>query len=193
MMASTTRSVPSIATTKTTTVRGRGTTTRTTRTTTTTTTRARAVVEDAADEDAQRRFSLLDRTTALAAMTAVSTTLMTATMTTERAEAYVPGFFAGAANAAPAKSALAGKYADKKHPGCYREIFADGTVKGEDGDPGCGARTVTRAWTLAGVIDVNDDSIFIDFSPKGGPANFLGVRVDEGVKFPDGNVWRKLD
>jgi hypothetical protein len=154
-------------------------------------TRASAV--DDADEDTQRRFSLMDRTTALAAVTAVSTTLTLATMATERAEAYVPGFFAGAANAAPAKSSLAGKYADKKHPGCYREIFADGTVKGEDGDPGCGARTVTRAWTLAGVIDVNDESIFIDFSPKGGPANFLGVRVDEGVKFPDGNVWKKLD
>ena len=189
MMASTTRSAPSIATT-TTTVRGRRTTTRTSRATTT---RGSAVADADADEDTQRRFSLVDRTTALAAMTAVSTTLTFATMATERAEAYVPGFFAGAANAAPAKSALAGKYADKKHPGCYREIFADGTVKGEDGDPGCGARTVTRPWTLAGVIDVNDESIFIDFSPKGGPANFLGVRVDKGVRFPDGNVWKKLD
>ena len=99
-------------------------------------------------------------------------------------------------------SAFAGRYADKKHPGCYREIFADGVVAGEDGDPGCAgtaSRALARAWRLGGTIGVDDRSIFIDFSPKGGPANLLGSLVEPtrelplgGVAFPDGNVWEKI-
>jgi hypothetical protein len=115
-------------------------------------------------------------------------------MACSSARAYVPGFFAASAEASETTTTyFAGRYADPKHPGCLREISADGTVRGEDGDPGCGKTTRTRPWTLSGVIDVNDDSIFIDFSPKGGPANLLGERVEGGVKFPDGNVWRKLE
>jgi hypothetical protein len=115
-------------------------------------------------------------------------------MACSSARAYVPGFFAASAEASETTTtSFAGRYADPKHPGCLREISADGTVRGEDGDPGCGKTTRTRPWTLSGVIDVNDDSIFIDFSPKGGPANLLGERVEGGVKFPDGNVWRKLE
>ena len=99
------------------------------------------------------------------------------------------------------RSRMAGKYADRKHPGCYREIFDDGNVRGEDGDPGCGefsrAGGAARPWSLSGTIDVNDGSIFIDFSPKGGPKNLLGLYVNdagsEGVSFPDGNTWVKID
>mmetsp|Transcript_518 Transcript_518/g.1601 ORF Transcript_518/g.1601 Transcript_518/m.1601 type:complete len:192 (+) Transcript_518:97-672(+) len=99
------------------------------------------------------------------------------------------------------RSRMAGKYADRKHPGCYREIFDDGRVRGEDGDPGCGefsrAGGAARPWSLSGTIDVNDGSIFIDFSPKGGPKNLLGLYVNddgsEGVSFPDGNTWVKID
>ena len=34
-------------------------------------------------------------------------------------------------------------------------------------------------------------TIFVDFCPKGGPANLLGVYNDQmaGFKWPDGNMW----
>ena len=34
-----------------------------------------------------------------------------------------------------------------------------------------------------------DMSIIIDFSPKGGPANFSGTMTPEGLTFEDGNTW----
>jgi len=146
--------------------------------------------DDAARDDGRAATA---RATARAACAAIAATAVQCSS----ARAYVPGFFAAAASEATTTTTttttFAGRYADPKHPGCAREIFADGTVRGEDGDPGCGKGSPTRPWTLSGVIAVGDDSIFIDFSPKGGPANLLGERVEEGVKFPDGNVWRKLD
>ena len=101
------------------------------------------------------------------------------------------------------RSKFAGVYADPKHPGCYREIFANGDVRGEDGNPGCDANananatTAFRAWSLSGAIADDDETIFIDFSPKGGPRDLVGVYVrardgSDGVAFPDGNVWVKL-
>ena len=141
--------------------------------------------DDAGDDDGRAAT-----TTTRAACAAIAAMAMACSS----ARAYVPGFFAASAEASETTTTyFAGRYADPKHPGCLREISADGTVRGEDGDPGCGKTTRTRPWTLSGVIDVNDDSIFIDFSPKGGPANLLGERVEGGVKFPDGNVWRKLE
>ena len=36
--------------------------------------------------------------------------------------------------------------------------------------------------------------ILIDFSPKGGPADVVGQWLGTGgIKFPDGNVWAKLN
>ena len=37
-------------------------------------------------------------------------------------------------------------------------------------------------------------TIFVDFSPKGGPKDLLGVYTEElnGIKWPDGNLWTKL-
>ncbi|CEG00785.1 Ribosomal protein S21 [Ostreococcus tauri] len=106
--------------------------------------------------------------------------------------------------AAPAEASIAGTYADPKHPGCAREIFPNGVVAGEDGDPGCGDddAAVRRAWRVRGTIASDGESVFVDFSPKGGPANVVGARTDVdargarlplgGVRFPDGNVWVKL-
>ena len=105
---------------------------------------------------------------------------------------------------APAEGSIAGTYADPKHPGCAREIFQDGVVAGEDGDPGCGDddAATRRPWRVRGTIASDDQSVFVDFSPKGGPANVVGARTDVdargaslplgGVRFPDGNVWVKL-
>jgi len=144
--------------------------------------RSRVLTRCVADENARARVA--------GAALATAMTLLSCSP----ALADAPG-----ANAAAPTSAFAGRYADKKHPGCYREIFPDGVVAGEDGDPGCDATTPrTRAWRLRGVIGVDDRSIFIDFSPKGGPANLIGTLVSPtseyprgGVAFPDGNVWAK--
>ena len=139
------------------------------------------------------------RVDVLAVAAAAAAVVVTTTTTASVASAYVPGFFAAEASAATGEtpgattSAFAHRYADPKHPGCYREIFADGVVRGEDGDPGCDGKKNVRSWALRGTIGVGDDTIFIDFSPKGGPANMVGERVDDGVRFPDGNVWRKID
>lgn len=37
-------------------------------------------------------------------------------------------------------------------------------------------------------------TIFVDFSPKGGPKDLLGVYNEDlnGIKWPDGNLWTKL-
>ena len=37
-------------------------------------------------------------------------------------------------------------------------------------------------------------TIFVDFSPKGGPKDLLGVfdEVDGGIRWPDKNLWKKL-
>mmetsp|Transcript_4056 Transcript_4056/g.6379 ORF Transcript_4056/g.6379 Transcript_4056/m.6379 type:complete len:135 (-) Transcript_4056:14-418(-) len=76
-----------------------------------------------------------------------------------------------------------GDYADPKHPNCLRQVqVLDGkkaTVSGTDGTPGCPPDGSGRAWSLAG--SVNKDTILVDFSPKGGPANLLGKWEPEPV------------
>ena len=172
-----------------------------TRTTTSRSTPRVVVVRDAPAPRPVDRESRVESSRArvdVLAVAAVAAVVVTTTAATT-ASAYVPGFFAAEASTATGEapgattSAFAHRYADPKHPGCYREIFADGVVRGEDGDPGCDGKKNVRSWALRGTIGVGDDTIFIDFSPKGGPANMVGERVDEGVRFPDGNVWRKID
>ncbi|GHP03091.1 hypothetical protein PPROV_000184600 [Pycnococcus provasolii] len=94
--------------------------------------------------------------------------------------------------AAHAVSIFEGNYADPKHPGCARAIASNGVVSGTDGTPGCENGEPQRPWNLSGKIFEDEKKIFIDFSPKGGPKDLTGEWVGNGVRFPDGNVWKKL-
>jgi len=87
-----------------------------------------------------------------------------------------------------------GSYADPNHPNCQRVIqvsSADGVVvSGTDGTPGCPADGSGRAWKLSGKVE--DNTILVDFSPKGGPPGLKGVwdaTEPAGIKWPDGNKW----
>mmetsp|Transcript_1867 Transcript_1867/g.4735 ORF Transcript_1867/g.4735 Transcript_1867/m.4735 type:complete len:156 (-) Transcript_1867:57-524(-) len=102
------------------------------------------------------------------------------------------------ASSLPADAApWAGKYTDPKHPGCKREIAVNGktlAITGTDGKPGCGAGVEEKAWALSARLEEESgDSVLIDFSPKGGPKNLLGTWDTNGIKFPDGNKWTKID
>ena len=40
---------------------------------------------------------------------------------------------------------------------------------------------------------VYGDRITVDFSPKGGPSGLTGTLVADGIKWPDGNKWPKIE
>lgn len=86
-----------------------------------------------------------------------------------------------------------GSYADPFHPNCQRVVTVQGaaaTLSGTDGNPGCPADGSGKAWKLTGNID--GSTIFVDFSPKGGPPALKGIWDDAapaGIKWPDGNKW----
>jgi hypothetical protein len=88
---------------------------------------------------------------------------------------------------------FAGSYADPNHPNCQRVVSvsgADATLTGTDGNPGCPPDGSGKAWKLMGKVDGN--SIFVDFSPKGGPPGLKGIwdnSAPAGIKWPDGNKW----
>lgn len=91
---------------------------------------------------------------------------------------------------------FAGSYADPNHPNCLREIQVidppNAKITGTDGDPGCPPDGSGTEWSLIGTI--KDDTILIDFSPKGGPKDLKGVWEPSpvaGIRFPDGNLWSK--
>eukprot|EP00567_Pseudictyota_dubia_P013707 CAMPEP_0197457552 /NCGR_PEP_ID=MMETSP1175-20131217/46408_1 /TAXON_ID=1003142 /ORGANISM="Triceratium dubium, Strain CCMP147" /LENGTH=344 /DNA_ID=CAMNT_0042991953 /DNA_START=107 /DNA_END=1141 /DNA_ORIENTATION=+ len=92
---------------------------------------------------------------------------------------------------------FSGSYADPNHPNCLREIKVEGTtadVSGTDGDPGCPPDGSGDGWDLVGKVD--GDTILVDFSPKGGPANLKGVYESSpipGIRWPDGNLWSRKD
>ena len=75
-------------------------------------------------------------------------------------------------------SEFVGKYHDSKHPGCERIIgeFSETevVVTGFDGAEGdaCNGKNDKPWGPLHG--KVTDDSIVIDFSPKGGPSDLTG-------------------
>ena len=87
-----------------------------------------------------------------------------------------------------------GCYTDPNHPQGWRWIsFTDqyyyigkGTVQGSDTGP-------TQEWTLPAVAEQGDAApeISVDFSPKGGPADFPGTWSAEkgGIAWSDGNFW----
>ena len=89
-----------------------------------------------------------------------------------------------------------GSYADPNHPNCLREVRmitpSQAAVTGTDGTPGCPPDGSGRPWSLTGKVE--QDTILIDFSPKGGPKNLKGVWEPSpvpGIRFPDGNLWSK--
>mmetsp|Transcript_56455 Transcript_56455/g.105859 ORF Transcript_56455/g.105859 Transcript_56455/m.105859 type:complete len:174 (-) Transcript_56455:180-701(-) len=92
-----------------------------------------------------------------------------------------------------------GYYADPQHPMCPREIIYDSDpsketqllIKGGDGNPGC-EKKVLKRWRLPVKFKPGETSITIDFSKKGGPADVVGTWDGNGIKFPDGNKWKKL-
>jgi len=105
---------------------------------------------------------------------------------------------------------------DPKHPGCLRSVKVVGAklgpdgrkerqpsayVKGVDGD-NANVKTCTSQpdlssiWSLNGKVAEDGESIFIDFSPKGGPSNLVGkwdtFGDAPGILFSDGNKWTKV-
>jgi hypothetical protein len=81
---------------------------------------------------------------------------------------------------------------------CKREIQVkdDGktaVVLGEDGNPGCERGSPTNSWKLAAKLD--GDSIYVDFSPKGGPKDLVGKwesTTPPGIRWPDSNKWTRI-
>ncbi len=92
--------------------------------------------------------------------------------------------------AAETKSILEGNYNDPNHPGCLRKVIVkDGLVSiiGSDNLDGSKQFTIKAKEDAPGVM-------FVDFSPKGGPSDLLGVYDEKsgGIKWPDGNMWTKI-
>jgi len=123
---------------------------------------------------------------------------------------------ASAVSARTGQSSLfTGEYDDPGHPGCLRSVKVVGAKVGPDGrkerTPAAYVRGVDNAegtkscsgtpelasvWKLDGKVSEDGQSIFIDFSPKGGPKNLVGkyddLGGDAGIVFPDGNKWTKV-
>merc|ERR1711871_1522795 len=45
-------------------------------------------------------------------------------------------------------------------------------------------------WELRG--EVEDGTIIVDFSPKGGPSSLQGRVTSSGITWPDGNKWSRV-
>ena len=92
---------------------------------------------------------------------------------------------------AASTSIFEGEYLDPNHPEGMRKVTVDGndvTLRGTDSKGG-------KEWVLKAKEEAG--TIFVDFSPKGGPKDLLGV-FDEGkgtkggITWPDKNTWTKL-
>lgn len=88
-----------------------------------------------------------------------------------------------------------GIYFDPNHPGCTRTIkdisATDVGVTGFDGATGGGCNGKNdKPW---GPLDgkVTDNTIVIDFSPKGGPSDLTGTWTPDSkrITWADGNFW----
>ena len=103
-----------------------------------------------------------------------------------------------------ADSVFEGSYYDPNHPGCPRDIDANGLITGLDPIPferGRGCRGVKKtnaakasekfnAWKIQ--AKVRDDSIDIDFDQKDGSGEKVtGKWNGVGIELPDGTVWVK--
>mmetsp|Transcript_25012 Transcript_25012/g.39297 ORF Transcript_25012/g.39297 Transcript_25012/m.39297 type:complete len:83 (+) Transcript_25012:325-573(+) len=67
-------------------------------------------------------------------------------------------------------------------------------VKGTDNPNGaaCAGEPDLAKWRLEGKLAEAGDKIFVDFSPKGGPKDLVGKFDKDGIVFPDGNKWSKV-
>ena len=96
-------------------------------------------------------------------------------------------------------SQFTGFYDDPNHPGCLRSVKVIGPniveVKGYDGKEGekmCTSRPQREdLWSIEGEL-LDKDTVALDFSSKGGPANVKGSWEEGGIVFPDGNKWSKV-
>merc|ERR1719230_537406 len=88
---------------------------------------------------------------------------------------------------APPKFSITGTYSDPAHEDCTRKIsFTGGRSYQIDGADEDGKPWKVQASKAAGGLTV-------DFTAKGGPAGVFAKQVPGGdIKFPDGNVWKKL-
>jgi hypothetical protein len=88
-----------------------------------------------------------------------------------------------------AESVFVGKYNDPNHPGCLRELTADGKTVTITGSDDVSSSTI---WKLT-AQEKTPGEMLVDFSPKGGPKDLLGVysKPDNAIKWPDGNMWTK--
>ena len=118
---------------------------------------------------------------ALFAMMSTTTTVTTsAILGAEQQQAVVDNF--------------SGDYADPNHPNCLRQVrvLATGTkalVSGTDGNPGCPINGSGQNWKLDAIISNEDNTISVDFSPKGGPSSLQGVKTTKGILWADNNLW----
>lgn len=96
---------------------------------------------------------------------------------------------------------FAGSYSDPNHMNCQRDIVIkesnsnEVVLNGADGDPHCSIDgSGTKYWKLIGMVDGN--TISVDFTPKGGPKNVIGIYEADGssnyITWPDGNRWTKI-
>ena len=95
-----------------------------------------------------------------------------------------------AAFAKSESSIFDGNYNDPNHPGCLRKISSKAkeiTIVGSDDING------SNQWVLK-ADEQMPGTIFVDFSPKGGPPNLLGVfdEAKNGLVWPDKNLWTKI-
>ena len=87
------------------------------------------------------------------------------------------------------KNPFQGKFSDPAHSDMTRTIkYAGGRdyqISGADEDK--------KPWKVFGKRK-NSATLIVDFTPKGGPAE-VGSKGQVGcdIKFPDGNVWKRLD
>ena len=91
------------------------------------------------------------------------------------------------------KSVFEGSFSDPNHLEGYRHITVkDGvaTIVGRDAPH-------KNEWTFVQPVigGQSGTSMVIDFSPKGGPKDLLAQwdAARNGIAFPDGNLWSKIN
>ena len=77
-------------------------------------------------------------------------------------------------------SVFKGKYSDPFHPNCLRQIDVTGKAVTIVGSDDVDSKVI---WTLK-AVEEKPGEILVDFSPKGGPKNLLGIysTADNGIK-----------
>jgi len=68
-------------------------------------------------------------------------------------------------------------------------------IKGTDTSDGsaCEADDEVESWRLMATLTEDQSKIMVDFTPKGGPKDVVGMWKEGGIVFPDGNKWSKIE